>query len=163
MTRHMLALPPAHLEQPVHIERATEADTETIATILGEVEAYYGSKDTPAGQSQIRTALFGPSPVATVLLARDGDDVLGLASYSFLWPAAGAESSVFLKELFVRESARRRGIARALLEAVRAAATAAGCTRVEWTADRDNPPALALYAALGFEPRPDKPFYRWQA
>lgn len=147
----------------MHIDRATEADTEVIATILGEVEAYYGGKDTPADHTQIRAALFGNNPIATVLLAREGDDVLGLASYSFLWPAAGAESSLFLKELFVRERARRRGVARALMEEVRAAADTAGCTRVEWTADRDNPPALALYQALGFQQRDDKPFYRWQA
>lgn len=147
----------------MHIDQATQADTETIATILGEVEAYYGGEDTPADQTQIRNALFGNNPIATVLLAREGDDVLGLASYSFLWPAAGAEASLFLKELFVRERARRRGVARALMEALRAAADAAGCPRIEWTADRDNPPALALYQALGFQPRDDKPFYRWQA
>lgn len=145
----------------MHIERATDDDTEVIAVILGEIEAYYGGKDTPADQQQVRQALFGDNPAATVLLAREGDHVLGLASASLLWPAAGAESSLFLKELFVRENARRRGVARQLMTAVRAHATALGCTRVEWTADRDNPPALALYAALGFQEHGGKAFYRW--
>lgn len=147
----------------MNIERATEADTETIAVILGEVEAYYGGKDAPADQTQVRSALFGNGPVATVLLAREGDDVLGLAAVSLLWPAAGADTSLFLKELFVREGARRRGVARQLMTAVRAEATAAGCTRVEWTADRNNPPALALYQALGFQQHDGKAFYRWDA
>jgi GNAT superfamily N-acetyltransferase len=147
----------------VHVERATEADTQTISVILGEVEAYYGGKNTPADQNQIRTALFGDGPAAMVLLAREGDDVLGLASVSLLWPAAGAQSSLYLKELFVREHARRRGVARHLMAAVRAEADTAGCTRVEWTADRDNPPALALYRALGFQPHNGKAFYRWEA
>jgi hypothetical protein len=31
---------------------------------------------------------------------------------------------------------------------------------VEWTADADNPAALAFYAALGAEPRDGKVFYR---
>jgi GNAT superfamily N-acetyltransferase len=145
----------------VRVERATVADIETISVVLGEIEAYYGGRNTAGDQAQIRAALFAEQPVATVLLARDGDDVLGLASYSRLWPAAGAESSLYLKELFVRAPARRRGVARALMGVVRAEATALGCSRVEWTADRDNPPALALYAALGFEEHGGKAFYRW--
>ncbi|WNI19958.1 GNAT family N-acetyltransferase [Actinacidiphila sp. ITFR-21] len=147
----------------MRIERATDTDTDTIAVILGEVEAYYGGKDTPADQAQVRAALFGTGPVATVLLAREGEEVLGLAAFSLLWPAASAQSSLYLKELFVRQRARRRGVARRLMTAVRAEATAAGCTRIEWTADRDNPSALALYQALGFQQHNGKIFYRWEA
>jgi GNAT superfamily N-acetyltransferase len=144
----------------LEITQATEADTEAISEILGEIEAYYGGQPTPGNPDQIRAALFSDRPAATVLLARDGDRVLGLASYSFLWPAAGADSSLYLKELFVREPARRRGVAGAFMAALREAASAAGCSRIEWTADTDNPPALEFYAALGAEPRGGKVFYR---
>jgi GNAT superfamily N-acetyltransferase len=147
----------------MQVERATAADVAVIAVVLGEVEAYYGGGDAPADEGQVAAALFGEQPRATVLLARDGDQVLGLAAVSFLWPAAGAESSLFLKELFVRAPYRRRGVARALLDAVRAEADSAGCSRVEWTADRDNPPALELYAALGFVEHAGKAFYRWES
>ncbi|MCC3766384.1 GNAT family N-acetyltransferase [Streptomyces sp. UNOC14_S4] len=144
----------------VHIERATERDAEAIAILIGEIEAYYGGEKAPADVTQVRTLLFGEQPAATVLLARDGDIVLGMASYSFLWPAAGADASLFLKELFVRESARRQGIATALMTRVQTAASAAGCTRVEWTADRNNSTALDFYKALGAEPHHDKMLYR---
>ena len=144
----------------MEISPATEADTKTISVLLGEIEGYYGGDSIPADEGQIRAALFGARPHATVLLARDGDDVLGLASYTFLWPAAGADSSLYLKELYVRESARRRGVARAFMVALSEAAAAAGCSRVEWTADTDNPPALALYEALGVEQHQGKVFYR---
>ncbi|WP_329213313.1 GNAT family N-acetyltransferase [Streptomyces sp. NBC_00683] len=144
----------------VEISAATVADTKTISVLLGEIEGYYGGDSTPANEAQIRSALFRERPHATVLLARDGDDVLGLASYMFLWPAAGASSSLYLKELYVRESARRRGVARAFMAALNEAAAAAGCSRVEWTADTDNPPALALYEALGVKQHQGKVFYR---
>jgi len=76
----------------VHVERATETDTQTISEILGEVEAYYGGKDTPADQTQIRTVLFGTGPVATVLLAREGDErPRDWPPSRCLWPAAGAD------------------------------------------------------------------------
>lgn len=144
----------------MEISPATAADVETVSVLLGEIEGYYGGDSTPADEGQIRAALFGGRPHATVLLARDGIEVLGLASYTFLWPAAGADSSLYLKELFVREKARRRGVARGLMAAVREAAAAAGCSRVEWTADTDNPPALALYSALGVDQHRGKVFYR---
>ena len=144
----------------MRIEQATEADIELVARMLGECEAYYGGANTPADQDQIRAALFGPQPVATVLIARDGDTALGFASYAFLWPAAGADTSIYLKELFVREQHRRAGVAGALIEAVREAGRRAGCARLEWTADTDNPPALDFYEALGVQPHKGKVFYR---
>lgn len=150
----------------VTIGRATEADVETIAELLAETEAYYGATDVPAAAgmvAQVRNVLFGQQPLATVLLARDdAGAVVGLASYTFLWPAAGADASLYLKEMFVREGARRQGVAGAFMAALREVAAEAGCSRVEWTADRDNPPALAFYEAFGADRRDGKVFYRWE-
>ena len=143
----------------MHISPATEADTDELSTLLGEIEHYYGGDPTPGDPDQIRRALFSPHPAATVLLARDDHQILGLASYSFLWPAAGADTSLYLKELYVRETARRSGVARALMTALRKTATEAGCSRIEWTADTDNPAALAFYEALDAEQRNSKVFY----
>ncbi|WP_280671883.1 MULTISPECIES: CYTH domain-containing protein [unclassified Kitasatospora] len=50
------------------------------------VEEYYGGTNTPPPVEQVRSALFGSRPAATVLLARDGEVVVGLASVSFLRP-----------------------------------------------------------------------------
>ncbi|MFI6055948.1 GNAT family N-acetyltransferase [Streptomyces violascens] len=144
----------------VAIDRATEADVDVISEILGEIEAYYGGAQTPGNVKQIRAALFSQQPAATVLLAREGNQVLGLASYSLLWPAAGADTSLYLKELYVREPARRRGIARLLMARLKKEAAAAGCSRIEWTGDADNPPALNFYEAYGVAPKNDKIFYR---
>ncbi|WP_326650491.1 GNAT family N-acetyltransferase [Streptomyces sp. NBC_01750] len=146
----------------VTIDRATPEDLAVISEILGEIEAYYGGEAVPGSVDQITAALFSDHPVATVLLAREASEVLGLASFSFLWPAAGADTSLYLKELYVRETARRRGIAGLFMAALTDAASAAGCSRIEWTADGDNPPALAFYEAYGAEPRGGKVFYRME-
>lgn len=142
------------------IRTATIADIDVLSTVLGEIEGYYGGEPRPGDPGQIRRALFSEVPAATVLLAEEEGEVVGLASYSLLWPASGADTSLYLKELFVRESGRRRGVGRALLEQLRTLARDAGYTRVEWTADADNPPALAFYAALGLEPQDGKILYR---
>lgn len=144
----------------MQISAATEADLDTISVMLGEIEEYYGGENVPGDREDIRRALFSDQPAATTLLARDGDTVLGLASYSRLWPAAGADASLYLKELYVRPAARRRGVARAFMEELKTIGAAAGCSRLEWTADADNPPALEFYAAYGAEPKGGKVFYR---
>ncbi|MGW2769172.1 N-acetyltransferase family protein [Streptomyces sp. NPDC001275] len=140
---------------------ATEADVRDLSRMLGEVEAYYGGQPVPGDPEQIRTALLGPSPAATVLIARGDDgEPLGFASYSRLWPAAGAEVSLYLKELFVREPYRRRGVGAELMDAVQAAAAGLGCSRLEWTADTDNATALAFYEARGARRNDGKVMYR---
>jgi ribosomal-protein-alanine N-acetyltransferase len=53
--------------------------------------------------------------------------------------------------LGVAPSARRRGAARALLEDLLARARAAGVATLTLEVADDNPAALALYSALGFE------------
>jgi GNAT superfamily N-acetyltransferase len=144
----------------VQVRRATPDDIEVISGVLGEIVAHYGSRPTPLDQDQLITDLFTDESVATCLLAVDGDDVLGLAACTFRRPAAASPPSFYVKELFVRPSARRRGVAGELLAAIQAAAVKAGCSRVEWTADRDDPAVLAFYAAYGAQPSEGEPFYR---
>jgi GNAT superfamily N-acetyltransferase len=143
----------------LQISAATEEDIEILSTLLDEVQAYYGARPTAGDPEQIRTALFGARPAATVLLARDGDTVTGLASYGFLWPAYGPHTALYLKELFVREEARRKGVAAALMSKLKQIAAEAGCSRIEWTADAGNPAALAFYEAFGVRPVAGKVFY----
>jgi GNAT superfamily N-acetyltransferase len=144
----------------IAIRAATEQDVEAISRLLGEVAAYYGGDNEPADQTQIHVALFAEPPAATVLLAVDGTAVVGLASFSRLWPAAGAGTSMYLKELFVADRARRQGVGAQLLDAVRQAAAEAGCSRLEWTGDTDNPKALAFYQKLGVPVNDGKVCYR---
>lgn len=149
----------------ITVEPATASDVLSIAVLLQEVEAFYGGSPVddarlPAEQAAIAKLLFGPSPAAHVLLARDGDDVAGLASYSFLWPAAGITKSLFLKELFIRDGYRRSGVGRFLMESINAIAAAEQCSRVEWMTERDNDEARQFYEALGFCDDSSKLFFR---
>jgi ribosomal protein S18 acetylase RimI-like enzyme len=56
-----------------------------------------------------------------------------------------------IRDLCVAPGHRRRGIARALLDAIRDAATAASAVRVSLLTEADNEAALRLYAASGYE------------
>jgi len=147
----------------IGLRRAEPADAEALASLLTEVDRYYGAtEEEPLAQRLplIRSALFETPPSAYALLAWDDDRLVGLAAYSFLWPAAGVTRSVFLKELYVSEASRQHGVGRQLMSELCRLARENDCDRVEWTADADNPVALSFYETLGVPPASSKVFYR---
>lgn len=142
---------------------ATRRDAYAVAELLDELDRFYGATEVdpiPHRATEIEKALFWDPPAAHVLLARHDGKAVGLATYSFLWPAAGVTRSLYLKELYVATSHRRRGIGRHLMDQVRQVAGETGCSRVEWTADHDNPDAQRFYEKLGIAPYQGKIFYR---
>ena len=79
------------------------------------------------------------------LVAEDDGRLLGLAHFVFhpsLWRPEGA---CYLQDLFTAEEVRGRGVGRALIAAVYAAADAAGVPWVYWLTAETNLPARALY------------------
>jgi ribosomal-protein-alanine N-acetyltransferase len=80
------------------------------------------------------------------LVAQDGDgDVLGYAGL-----VASPPDEAWVQNIAVRRDAQRRGIGRALLEALLAQAREAGCRRTLLEVAVDNGPAQLLYQAYGF-------------
>lgn len=112
---------------------------------------------------QINEAIFGNPPTAYALLVWDSDQLVGFAGYSFLWPAVGLTRSLYLKELYVIQAARRRGVGKLLMRSLYEIAIKHDCSRVEWTTDRDNPDAQGFYAELGVLVNESKLFYRLEA
>jgi GNAT superfamily N-acetyltransferase len=149
----------------VAVRGVNRDDVSLVADLIEEIERFYGAGEVqPLAErvAQTEAALFGDPPLATAVLAVDDTGAVhGFAAYSFLWPAAGSTHSLFLKELYVRESARRAGVASRLIDHLRTvAADRPGCTRVEWVTDRDNASARAFYRALGVPEFGGKVFYR---
>lgn len=80
-------------------------------------------------------------------------------SLNYAWFAARHARFVYVDRIITAPEARGQGVARALYEAVFAAARAAGHDRVgaEVNVDPPNPASLAFHAALGFEPVAEAP------
>jgi GNAT superfamily N-acetyltransferase len=145
------------------IAPAGPGDAAAMAELLAEMDRFYGADDVEPVADRVRQisdAIFAVPPAAHVLLAWDGTDLAGLAAYSFLWPAVGLTRSVYLKELYVASRHRGRGVGRLLMRALVETASKYGCSRVEWTTDRDNAGAQAFYDMLGVRPQSSKIFYR---
>lgn len=147
----------------ITLAAARSEDAAQLAGLMDELEQFYGG--TPAEAldekvAQISEALFGERPAAEAMLAWDGDKLVGFASYSFHWPAAGFTTSLFLKELYVAQAYRRCGIGRQLMMALEKVARARGCSRFEWGTDTDNEAAQRFYASLGASQSTGKIAYR---
>ena len=69
----------------------------------------------------------------------------GFAHYLFHRSTWAPQRYCYLEDLFVADSARRRGLGRALIEAVYEKAEAAGASRVYWLTQSSNAQARALY------------------
>jgi L-amino acid N-acyltransferase len=136
----------------VLIEDAHERDLPGILTILNEVIA-------------TSTAVFSDAPVTLqeqrewlerrrqngfpVLVARDGDAVVGYASYGDFRSHAGYRTTVE-HTVHVAPGSRRRGIGRALVIRLLELAREDGRHVMVAGIDAANEPSLALHEQLGF-------------
>jgi GNAT superfamily N-acetyltransferase len=87
-------------------------------------------------------------PIHGLVAVRDGR-AIGLAHYLFHRHGWHVADACYLQDLYVETSARQRGAGRALIEAVYAAADAAGAATVYWTTAENNRTARALYDRVG--------------
>lgn len=147
----------------MNVIQAAPEHVAAIVALTEEIYRFYGQREFAPVRTrarQVHDALFGDPPAAYALLAFDDDELLGMASYTFMWPAADLARSLFLKELFVTRRRQQSGIGTALMREVFDVADKHGCCRVEWTTDRDNVGAQRFYDELGMSQLPSKLFYR---
>lgn len=114
------------------------------AEVFGDAETYQGA---PPDAAWARETLGRSGVIA--LVALDGDQVVGgLVAYE-LDKLERRRREVYLYDLAVAEPQRRRGIATALIDRLRAIARDRGAWVVYVQADHGDDPAIALYTKLG--------------
>jgi GNAT superfamily N-acetyltransferase len=83
------------------------------------------------------------------LLAFEGRQAVGLTHFMFQRSCWKVDMDCYLQDLFTTPSARGRGVARALIHAVYAAADAAGHPAVYWLTQEFNYAGRMLYDQVG--------------
>ena len=83
-----------------------------------------------------------------VFAALDGERPVGFA-YGYVLERIDGDRSVFLYELWVDETRRRRGLGRRLAEAMREVAVDARAVKMWVQTDEANEPAKRTYASAG--------------
>ncbi len=116
---------------------------------LAEFERYL--EEFAVTEPDLEERAFGPDPECRITVAEDrASGVLVGYAVTVSTPFTyDLKPTVTLKELYVCEPARSRGVGRALLQAVAADAVEAGAGRLKWDVLAGNRRAEAFYRSLG--------------
>jgi GNAT superfamily N-acetyltransferase len=139
----------AHGEVPdVELREGTIDDVPLLLSFVRAMAGFEGLEVT-ATEASLRSALFGPEPAARVLLAYVGGHPVGYATYFFTFASTLGARNLWLDDLFVTESFRRRGVGQAIMRYLSALAVKYRCSRLEWMVLDWNTSAIAFYERLG--------------
>jgi GNAT superfamily N-acetyltransferase len=135
---------------PFTISSATESDVPVLLAMIRELAEFERlSHELEVTADSLRAALFGERPVVAALLARADGFPAGYAVYYHTFSTFVGRPGIFLDDIYVRPEFRKRGIGRALLEAVAKIGMELGGGRFEWIALRWNENAFRFYRRLG--------------
>ena len=132
------------------IRLAEARDLDQLAELFDQYRQFYECPpDLGAAKNWLTENLWRGR--STLFAADNGSQLLG---FTQLYPALCSVDLVdyfVLYDLYVIETARRQGIARALMNAASDWAKVQGAARLDLETARDNAPGQALYRDLGYE------------
>ncbi len=132
--------------------RATLVDLDAVAPLFDAYRVFYRQASNAAlARAFVEERLQRDESV--IFLTRDATTraVLGFTQLYPAFSSVSARRVWILNDLFVAPEARKRGVAKALMECARAFAAATGALRLVLETAEDNRTAQALYESLGYE------------
>lgn len=143
------------------IREASPTDTPAIFGLIQQLARYEKLlHEVVATEELLERHLFGPHPVAEVLMAERSGKVVGFALFFTSFSTFLGKPGIWLEDLFVIPEARDLGIGKALLSRVAKLAYERGYGRLEWTVLDWNEPAIGFYRKLGALPMDEWTTYR---
>jgi GNAT superfamily N-acetyltransferase len=152
-------------EPKLRTRLAEGSDEVALAALFHAVDLHYWGAAAPSGEAMaehVRRNILAARSCEIAIAELDGKPV-GLATFAVLFPAPGPAGQLYMKDLFALAEARGRGVGQALMAFLAKLALERGCSRFDWTAETDNPEALAFYDRLGARRVEEKIYYRLEA
>lgn len=137
----------------IEIRPATRADIPRVFELICELAEYERAREHVETSPEIlERDGFGDTPLYQLLVADDGDanssHVVGMALCYFRY-STWKGKRLYLEDLIVTESARRRGCGRALLGATIELARQSECSGMMWQVLDWNESAIRFYEKFG--------------
>lgn len=133
----------------ISTHRAGPADLDALALLFDAYRQFYGqASDVPRARDWLRERLrFGES---TVIVATLAGRPAGFTQLYPMYSSVRTARTWILNDLYVDAAARRKGVARTLLDAAAQFARADGAAGISLETALDNAAARALYRAAGW-------------
>ena len=149
------------MNEQIRIAPAAESDVPLILSFVRKLAEYEKlSHLVVATEADILRNVFGPNPVAEVLLAYWDREPVGFALYFRNFSTFLGQAGIYLEDLFVEPEHRGRGIGKALLIRLAKIAIERGYGRLEWAVLDWNTPSIEFYRSLGAVPLDEWTAYR---
>ena len=135
------------------LRSATAEDVPKILEFILELAEYEGLRnEVEATEELLRTNLFErEKPAAEVIFACLEEEPVGFALFCWNFSTFTGCPGLYLDDLYVRPSVRRKGLGTLLFSYLAKRAIEEGCPRFEWRVLDWNTEALAFYHSLGAE------------
>jgi ribosomal protein S18 acetylase RimI-like enzyme len=132
---------------PYLIREGTPTDGKIVAQLIAELADSIGETASPTAE-YVNTFLGFPG--SHIFLAEQDGQVVGMLSFSIRPNLYHAESCCLVDEVVVAETARGRGVGKALVQRLMLHAKEAGCAEASLSVLPGNTRAREFYRALGF-------------
>ncbi len=137
----------------VIVRAATRQDLPTISRFILALADYERlAQELKAQAADLDRYLFGPRPMAEVLIAQVEEEAVGFALFFHNFSTFEGRPGLYLEDLFVLPEARGQGAGKALLRRLAQIAVERDCARLEWSVLDWNAPAIAFYRSIGARP-----------
>jgi ribosomal protein S18 acetylase RimI-like enzyme len=153
---------PALRARTVTVRGPTSLDAPAMAALFSEMQRHYRRPvtDTQAREAAILAcqpirAMFDPR----VLVAEVDGAIVGSIVLNVTFPAFELSRSLYIRDLYVASSMRRRGVGQALVQAAAHLTYAQGFSAIDWTTETSNTAARQMYESCGARVLP-RTYYR---
>jgi GNAT superfamily N-acetyltransferase len=143
------------------IRQAKEEDLPEILELIKALAEFENlSDEVVATEELLKKTLFGKNSPAEVQIAYDKNKTLGFALYFRTFSTFLGRPGIYLEDLYVRESARGKGVGEALLRRLAQRTLAIGGGRLEWSVLNWNEAAIKFYQKMGASPLDEWTMFR---
>lgn len=143
------------------IRAAVVEDVPVIFSFIKKLADYEKlAHEVVATEQSLRETLFGAGKTAEVAIGHFDKKPAGLVLFFHNYSTFLSRPGLYIEDLFVDESYRRRGFGAALLRHVARLAIERNCGRLEWSVLDWNEPAISFYKKLGAVPMSDWTLFR---
>ncbi|KAI1413949.1 N-acetyltransferase [Hypoxylon sp. FL1857] len=129
-------------------EHELDAVEATEATLLSTIA--FAPDNVESTSTAPNTEPTSPSrPARCLLLFNEQDKPAGMALYFYNYSTWRAKAGIYLEDLFVRETERKKGYGKKLLVELAKEVVATNGGRLEWSVLKWNEPSIKFYESIG--------------